>query len=207
MAHRKRRRRRRGPDCSSVILTLAVVAAGVWVVVHAIAVWVMTHPLVIALLLAMVGGGTWAVVALPARAVRRRHLRAAATRDFLALSPADFEQAVAGLCWRDGCRDVRVVGGAGDLAADVLATVPDGRRVLIQCKRYAPGRRVGSPDVQRVGGTYAIVHRAALAIVVTTASYTADAEGYARTAGIRLIDGDQLAAWAAGETAPPWGGR
>jgi restriction system protein len=203
MPSRKRRRRRHSPDCSSAILTLVVIAAGVVVVVQAAVAWVMTHPLVIAVLMAMVGGGSWAAVAVPARAVRRRQLRAASVTDFLALSPGQFEEAIAGLCVRDGCRDVRVVGGAGDLAADVLATAPDGRRVLIQCKRYAIGRRVGSPEVQRVGGTYAIVHRADLAIVVTTASYTAEATGYARTAGIRLVDGDELAAWAAASR-PPW---
>ncbi|MES4907991.1 MULTISPECIES: restriction endonuclease [unclassified Streptomyces] len=52
-----------------------------------------------------------------------------------AMTPEEFELAVAELCGRDGCEDVRVVGGAGDLGADVLATVPDGRRLVIQCKR------------------------------------------------------------------------
>jgi restriction system protein len=102
---------------------------------------------------------------------------------------------------------VTVVGGAGDLAADVLATTPDGRRMLIQCKRYAPGNPVRSPEVQRVGGTYAVVHRADLAVVVTTSTYTADAQDYAAAAGIRLVDGNELEAWAAGKAMPPWDGE
>ena len=32
------------------------------------------------------------------------------------------------LCRRDGCTAVRVVGGAGDLGADVIASAPDGRK-------------------------------------------------------------------------------
>ncbi|CAM5535446.1 hypothetical protein SMICM304S_02837 [Streptomyces microflavus] len=38
----------------------------------------------------------------------------------------------------DGCADAEVVGGAGDLGADVLATTPDGRRLVVQRKRYGP---------------------------------------------------------------------
>lgn len=203
---RRRRRRFPRPDCSTLLVCLAVVAAGVWTVVHAVALWVTGHPGLIAVMLGlMVAGGAGGGVL----AARRERAGAArlARADFLGLSPAGFEEALAGLCWRDGCRDVTVVGGAGDLAADVLATTRDGRRILIQAKRYAPGRRVGSPDVQRVGGTYSVVHGAVLAIVVTTAAFTAEAEGYARTAGIRLVDGTELATWAAGTTAPPWGGE
>ncbi|MEU2769989.1 restriction endonuclease [Streptomyces diastaticus] len=42
-----------------------------------------------------------------------------------ALSWQEFERYVAGLCRRDGCRDVVVTGGSGDLGADVTATLPD----------------------------------------------------------------------------------
>lgn len=43
------------------------------------------------------------------------------------LRPSEFEHAIAYLCQRDGCTDVVVSGGAGDLGADVTATAPDGR--------------------------------------------------------------------------------
>ncbi|MFI2213923.1 restriction endonuclease [Streptomyces sp. NPDC020141] len=56
--------------------------------------------------------------------------------DFAAMDPVVFEEAVAALCERDGCRDVEVNGGAGDLGADVTAIAPSGLRVVIQCKRY-----------------------------------------------------------------------
>ncbi len=108
-----------------------------------------------------------------------------ATLDFAALDPDTFEEAVAALCRRDGCADAETVGGAGDLGADVLATAPDGRRVVIQCKRYGPENKVGSQDLQRFGGTCWSVHGAQLAVLVTTSEFTAPAEEYADSCGIR----------------------
>ncbi|QMU77561.1 restriction endonuclease [Streptacidiphilus sp. PB12-B1b] len=151
----------------------------------------------------LVGGGVYSV---------RRHRAAAALRavqlghigSYLAMTPKAFEHALADLCRRDGCTRVSVVGGAGDLGADVLATTPDGRRMVLQAKRYAPTHKVGSPDVQKVGGTYAIVHRAQLAAVVTTSGYTRAAADYAARAGIRLYGQRELAAWASRTGPAPW---
>ncbi|TRV80852.1 restriction endonuclease [Streptomyces sp. 130] len=125
--------------------------------------------------------------------------------DFAALDPDGFEAAVAALCERDGCQDVEVVGGAGDLGADVLATAPDGRRVVVQCKQYGPEHKVGSQDLQRFGGTCWTVHGAQLAAVVTTSEFTAPALEYAEACGIRCVDGTALTAWAEGSGAAPWG--
>ncbi|MEV5602534.1 restriction endonuclease [Streptomyces sp. NPDC052299] len=125
--------------------------------------------------------------------------------DFAALDPDGFEAAVAALCERDGCQGVEVVGGAGDLGADVLATAPDGRRVVVQCKQYGPEHKVGSQDLQRFGGTCWTVHGAQLAAVVTTSEFTAPALEYAEACGIRCVDGVALAAWAEGSGAAPWG--
>ncbi|MFJ4438691.1 restriction endonuclease [Streptomyces sp. NPDC088923] len=123
----------------------------------------------------------------------------------LPIDPYAFEEAVADLCRRDGCQDVEVVGGAGDLGADVLATAPDGRRVVIQCKRYAPTHKTGSQDLQRFGGTCWTVHGAQLAVLVTTSTFTDPAKDYADFCGIRLVDGAELKAWTAGESPAPWG--
>lgn len=127
------------------------------------------------------------------------------TLDFAALDPDTFEEAVAALCRRDGCADAETVGGAGDLGADVLATAPDGRRVVIQCKRYGPENKVGSQDLQRFGGTCWSVHGAQLAVLVTTSEFTAPAEEYAEASGIRCVDGAELTAWAEGNGPAPWG--
>ncbi|OEJ28457.1 hypothetical protein AR457_32295 [Streptomyces agglomeratus] len=127
-----------------------------------------------------------------------------ASTDYAAMDPADFEQAIAALCERDGCRDVDVVGGAGDLGADVVATAPDGRRVVIQCKRYGPMNKVGSQDVQRFGGTCFAVHEAHVAAVVTTGEFTQPAAEYAEQCGIVCVDHTGLVAWTDGSGAAPW---
>ncbi|MQY31636.1 restriction endonuclease [Nocardia aurantia] len=122
-----------------------------------------------------------------------------------ALTPREFEDALAALCRRDGCTDVRVVGGARDLGADVIATAPDGRRIVLQAKRYRSDRTVGSQDVQRFGGTAHTIHGADVAAVVTTAhAFTAQARAYAEQAGIRLVAGKDLAAWDTRTGPPPW---
>lgn len=125
--------------------------------------------------------------------------------DFLAMSPDEFERALARLCKRDGCKDVRVVGGSGDLGADVLCTTPTGKRLLIQAKRHKTSNRVGSPAVQRVGGTYRTVHGCSRAVVVTTSDFTAAAKDYAAQAGIDLYNMDKLVLWSTGRGPTPWG--
>ncbi|MFF3767491.1 restriction endonuclease [Streptomyces sp. NPDC001922] len=124
--------------------------------------------------------------------------------DFECLDADAFEEAIAGLCERDGCRDVTVVGGAGDLGADVVATTPDGRRLVIQCKRYCATNKVGSQDLQRFGGTCYTVHEADVAAVVTTSTFTEPAAEYAGTCGILCVDAALLAAWSDGSGTAPW---
>ncbi|MEV6740290.1 restriction endonuclease [Streptomyces sp. NPDC051104] len=124
--------------------------------------------------------------------------------DLETLDPDEFEQVTAALCERDGCTEVEVVGGAGDLGADVMATAPDGRRVVIQCKRYGDTNRVGSQDLQRFGGTCFTVHGADVAIVVTTSGFTAPALEYAEQCGIVCWDREDLQAWSDGTGPEPW---
>ncbi|MEV5440722.1 restriction endonuclease [Streptomyces sp. NPDC052682] len=124
--------------------------------------------------------------------------------DYDALDPEEFEAAVAELCARDGCSAVEVVGGAGDLGADVVAVAPDGRRVVIQCKRYGDSHRVGSQELQRFGGTCFTVHEADVAVLVTTSDFTAPAAEYAARCGIVCVDRQALLAWADGTGPRPW---
>lgn len=127
--------------------------------------------------------------------------------DHRAVDPDGFEHTVAALCARDGCSPVEVVGGAGDLGADVIATTPAGLRVVLQCKQYGEDHRVGSPDLQRFGGTCYAVHDADVAVLVTTSSFTDPALEYAASCGIVCVDGTELAAWTASTTPPPWAAR
>ncbi|MFF0059694.1 restriction endonuclease [Streptomyces microflavus] len=124
--------------------------------------------------------------------------------DYAQLDPYAFEEAVAELCRRDGCADAEVVGGAGDLGADVLATTPDGRRLVVQCKRYGPDNRAGSQDLQRFGGTCYAVHGADIALVVSTGGFTEPALDYAEQCAILCYGPEELAAWSEGGAPPPW---
>ncbi|MFF6906580.1 restriction endonuclease [Streptomyces sp. NPDC012389] len=124
--------------------------------------------------------------------------------DYAQLDPYAFEEAVAELCRRDGCADAEVVGGAGDLGADVVATTPDGRRLVVQCKRYGPGNRAGSQDLQRFGGTCYAVHEADIALVVSTGGFTEPALDYAEQCAILCYGPEELAAWSEGGAPPPW---
>ncbi|WP_190016825.1 restriction endonuclease [Streptomyces lucensis] len=124
--------------------------------------------------------------------------------DYAALDPDGFEQAVAELCTRDGCRAVETVGGPGDLGADVTAVTSQGRRVVIQCKQYGDGNKVGSQDLQRFGGTCFTVHGADVAVVVTTSDFTAPALEYADQCGIVCVSGQELEAWRDGSGPSLW---
>jgi restriction system protein len=120
------------------------------------------------------------------------------------MGPSEFEEALAFLCARDGCRQAQAVGRAGDLGADVIAVAPDGRKIVLQAKRYGPATKVTGPDLQRFGGTCFTVHRAGVAAVVTTSTFTKQAREYAAHAGILLFDADTLGAWASRTGPPPW---
>ncbi|MFF7409319.1 restriction endonuclease [Streptomyces lydicus] len=124
--------------------------------------------------------------------------------DYAEMDADAFEEAVAGLCERDGCAEVQVVGGANDLGADVVAVAPDGRSLVIQCKRYCADNKVGSQDLQRFGGTCFTVHGADVAAVVTTSAFTEPAREYADRCGILCFDHDDLIGWASGTGPAPW---
>lgn len=131
-----------------------------------------------------------------------RHRRAARLRfettldGFLALSPTEFEVEVGKVLEAAGYGRMQRVGGAGDLSIDVRGRDATGRTVLVQCKRYAPGKRIGSPAIQQFYGMCHYHDPAALPIFVTTADYTADARKVAEKAGVRLVDGPDLVALA-----------
>lgn len=144
------------------------------------------------LLVVIVGGGGWLAIAAFRWLRERQRIHAQTLDQLLALSPSDFEHAVAQLLQDEGYRRVRVHGGAGDLQADVTATAADGSPVVVQCKRYAPGNKVGSPKVQSFIGMSTVHHKAARGMVVTTSSFTRPAVELARRHRIELVDGEAL---------------
>ncbi|WP_367123115.1 restriction endonuclease [Streptomyces phytohabitans] len=111
-----------------------------------------------------------------------------------AMSGTEFEEVVAQLCRRDGCTQVRRVGGSGDNGADVLGQLPDGRTMVIQCKRYAPHRTIASREVRDLLG--AKVHFAAdVAIFVATTRFSRQAEAFAIGHQILTLHRDFFGLW------------
>jgi restriction system protein len=128
----------------------------------------------------------------------RRHPRVRSIGEYLALTPKQFEAAVGDLLREIGFREVRHVGGAGDLGADLLCRDASGRKTVVQCKRYAPGKRVTSPAIQAFIGMATVHHRASHGVFVTTSDFTGPAVELAREHGLLLIDGTSLVALARG---------
>lgn len=116
-----------------------------------------------------------------------------ATTALYQLTPDQFEHAIAGLLRQAGWTNVAVSGGAGDLGADIVGHLPDGRYGIVQAKRYKPGNNVGSPIVQTMIGMAAVHHRACVGMIVTTSTFTRDARnlGDAHPQFI-LVDGTDL---------------
>jgi len=122
-----------------------------------------------------------------------------------AMSPDQFEQAVAELARRHpAVREATTHGGSGDRGLDVLIRLHDGRRILIQCKRYADGNNVGGPVVLHTFGAVRS-HNCTAGVIVTTASFTREALATNTSLGpdrLALVDGSALGAWANGGPAP-----
>jgi restriction system protein len=129
--------------------------------------------------------------------VARRDLRERSVNlgGLLALTAREFEVRVGDILLDHGYDEIEHVGRSGDLGIDLFATDDSGERVGIQCKRYAPDKLVGAPEVRLLYGD--LTHASVRGVFVTTSGYTADAIAYAESHGITLIDGSRLAKLAA----------
>jgi hypothetical protein len=109
----------------------------------------------------------------------------------LALSPTEFEHAVARLLPLLGYKAAKRTGGAGDRGIDIVCYDRYDRLVAVQCKRYSPGKKVTAPDIQTFYGM--MLHRRAhLGIYVTTSTFTKGAFDMAADLDIRAIDGAEV---------------
>jgi restriction system protein len=149
------------------------------------------------------GVGLWGLYTLRTRFGQRRRIKALYFNELLALTPAEFEFAVADLLSTTGYRRLERVGKAGDLCADLKGYGPDGASVVVQCKRYAPGNKIGTPEIQTFIGMIAVHHRSDSGIFVTTSFFTQPAIDLARSHHLTLIDGERLGALLP-ETKPAW---
>ncbi|MFF9624781.1 restriction endonuclease [Streptomyces griseosporeus] len=184
---------------------VAAFAAVVWVALNWSTVW----PVLLAVLaVAVLGGGGWALLRAHRRAVgqdrawraqEEARARELSMAEVDALSWQEFETYVAELCRRDGCTKVVVSGRSGDLGADVVGYLADGRKLVVQCKKYAPHRSVSSQDMQKFVGTARLEHGADVAVFVTTCrTFTKAALGLAQRQDIVALHRDLLGSWVRG---------
>ena len=159
--------------------------------------WTATIPSFLLDSLTLLEGATAVTLLVLTAVLAWQHLRrdtAAPTVDELyALTPAEFERYVARL-FREKGYTVRLRGGSGDHGVDLELVRPDGRRAIVQCKRY---RSTIGPDVVReLLGT--MVHEQVQhAFLVTTAEISPSAREWARLKPMTLIDGAALVSLAA----------
>jgi restriction system protein len=189
-----RRRRSRRSQTSALSSTLAAGYILVLVVAGILGFLSQNAPYLL-ILIPVIAVGVAAAYITKTRRQREQWLsRVQTLNDVLLLSPTQFEYAVGELLRAWGYRQVRHTGGGGDLAADLTCYTPDGTHsVVVQCKRYTPGKPVGSPEIQKFIGMLTVHHRAEQGIFVTTSSFTQPALTLAREHSLRTIDGQELA--------------
>jgi len=190
--------RRRAGLAGGALLLGVLLVSGFWSVI-----WMYVVGL---LALAVVGGSVWwlwrtdRTVRNRDRVWRRDDAVAAGHRSLAevdTMTGTQFEDLVAGLCCRDGCTDVRRVGGSGDQGADVVGRLPDGRAMVIQCKRYAPSATIASRELRDLLGSK--VHfEADVAIFVTTTRFSRPSTDFALKHGILAVHRDHLGLWNSG---------
>ena len=106
-----------------------------------------------------------------------------------ALDPAEFEYWTAGYFQSFGFKDVMVTTFSGDFGVDVHMTTPNGKRAVVQCKRYSG--QVGRPTVQQTYGVMKLLE-ADICYVVTSGRFTQHAAELGERRDIVLLDGEFL---------------
>lgn len=110
------------------------------------------------------------------------------------LDGSQFEQVVAEI-WEANGWETEVIGGAGDRGIDVVATRSTSlyeEKQVIQAKRYAPGNKVGSSEIQKYAGLRIRESDADAVVVVTTSDFTPEAKSVGNQSNLKLINGNDL---------------
>ena len=106
----------------------------------------------------------------------------------MSLSPGEFEKLVATLFKANG-HQAQVLGGSSDHGVDIIVLSNEKEKWIVQCKRYSGS--VGEPIVRDLYG--AMGHEGAQkAYLITTGSFTSQAEEWAEGKPIVLYDGHGL---------------
>ncbi|MFZ3595690.1 restriction endonuclease [Streptomyces sp. BH104] len=120
-----------------------------------------------------------------------------------AMNGSQFEDHVASLLRRDGCTDVVVRGGRGDRGVDITALTPDGRRVAVQCKRFAPYLSITSADMQKFLGGAKVLRISDVSLFVATCPFTTEAVDIATETGVTVVPRGLLEEWSTGAPLAP----
>lgn len=109
------------------------------------------------------------------------------------IDPYEFEDFV-GELWEEEGWDTTVSQGSNDMGVDVIAEKQGtiGQKLAIQAKRYSEGNKVGRPKVQQYHSLKEQDTNADAAVVVTTSSFTDQAQLWAHDHNVKLVDGDDL---------------
>lgn len=120
------------------------------------------------------------------------------------LSPAQFEAYVGYRLFERQGYKVHNTRDVKDGGVDLVVTDGNGRRAVVQCKRYQG--TVGAATVRDLYGTM-IHHQATMAFLVTTGTISATAAKWAQGKPIVLIDGERLVRLARAEPRRPQASR
>ena len=120
---------------------------------------------------------------------RIRFVWMARRNGLLRLSPQKFEDFVAELVRKMGY-SVKQTPYSNDRGRDAIAERA-GEKIIIECKRYAPERKIGRPPLQLFFAAV-IEDKALEGWFVTTSSFGKTAFEYAADKPLRLIDGKEL---------------
>lgn len=115
-------------------------------------------------------------------------------RELRQLSPRDFELLIADI-WQE-CQGwtTEVTEPGADGGVDVIGRPPGGYQTAtaVQAKRYQADQKLGRPDVQKYGSLPQEYDAIGSVTIVTTSSFTSEAEQAAERLDVKLIDGGQL---------------
>lgn len=109
------------------------------------------------------------------------------------MDPYAFEHLVADLWERMGWT-THVPSQGRDEGVDVIAkkSMPYDQTTLIQAKRYGPNTTVGSPEIQQYASLKRQYDNVDKVVMVTTNTFTGQAEELAGRLNVKLVDGDDL---------------
>ncbi|MFE7897018.1 restriction endonuclease [Streptomyces sp. NPDC057424] len=89
-------------------------------------------------------------------------------------------------------------GGGRDRGIDITALTAGGKRLVVQCKRFAPHLSITSPDVQKFIRAAKVLHDSDVALFVATCPFTRDALDIATESGITAVHRGLVEEWSAG---------